>query len=252
MGMVKIISKFNIKNKDGHPLTWAEARAQGRTREWFKNAVVDSVRTICFILIISCLVKMFLIKGWFHIPSGSMEGTLQVNDKVLVNVAGTYIQGIKRGDVVVFKDSQGWMPKKEHEINPINDGLVFLNILPDTSVNYIVKRVIGLPGDTVESDGEGKIRVNGVEITEPYVSADSKPSRISFKVTVPDGKYFMMGDHRNNSADSRFHISDGKTFIPREDIIGSVFVVVYPSDHFKFLDGDHKVFHDVPEPVIQR
>ncbi len=122
-------------------------------------------------------------------------------------------------------------------------------ILPDTSSNFLVKRVIGTPGDVVESDGNGKIKVNGVEITEPYLYPGNPPSEMPFKVTVPAGKYFVMGDHRSNSADSRYHISDGTAFISKDDVQGNVFVVAWPLNHFGLLQDQSSVFSSVPEPT---
>ena len=169
---------------------------------------------ILYALVIAFLVKTFLLRG-FYIPSGSMEQTLQVNDRVFINVAGSYFSEPKRGDVIVFKDSQGWIPSTQKTSSPLKDALSFAGILPDTSSNFLVKRVIGTPGDVVESDGNGKIKVNGVEITEPYLYPGNPPSEMPFKVTVPAGKYFVMGDHRSNSADSRYHIATAPRSSPR-------------------------------------
>ena len=235
------------RKKEKQALTLKQAQAEGRVSEWAWTQVRETGTIILYALIIAFVIKTFLIRG-FYIPSGSMENTLQVNDRVFINVAGSYFNDPKRGDVVVFKDSQGWIPSGQKSSNPISDGLTFVGILPDTSSNYLVKRVIGLPGDTVESDGSGKIKVNGVEITEPYLHPGSNPSDIPFKVTVPEGKYFMMGDHRDNSADSRFHIADGHAFIPRDDIAGTVFVIAWPLNHFGMLDDEKRVFDSVPNP----
>ena len=235
------------RKKEKQALTLKQAQAEGRVSEWAWTQVREAGTIILYALIIAFVIKTFLIRG-FYIPSGSMENTLQVNDRVFINVAGSYFNDPKRGDVVVFKDSQGWIPSGQKSSNPISDGLTFVGILPDTSSNYLVKRVIGLPGDTVESDGSGKIKVNGVEITEPYLHPGSNPSDIPFKVTVPEGKYFMMGDHRDNSADSRFHIADGHAFIPRDDIAGTVFVIAWPLNHFGMLEDEKKVFDSVPNP----
>ena len=235
------------RKKEKQALTLKQAQAEGRVSEWAWTQVRETGTIILYALIIAFVIKTFLIRG-FYIPSGSMENTLQVNDRVFINVAGSYFNDPKRGDVVVFKDSQGWIPSGQKSSNPISDGLTFVGILPDTSSNYLVKRVIGLPGDTVESDGSGKIKVNGIEITEPYLHPGSNPSDIPFKVTVPEGKYFMMGDHRDNSADSRFHIADGHAFIPRDDIAGTVFVIAWPLNHFGMLDDEKKVFDSVPNP----
>ena len=236
------------KRAEQAELTYSQAQEEGRLGEWLWVQAREGGTVILYALVIAFLVKTFLLRG-FYIPSGSMEQTLQVNDRVFINVAGSYFNEPKRGDVIVFKDSQGWIPSTQKTSNPLKDGLSFVGILPDTSSNYLVKRVIGTPGDVVESDGTGKIKVNGVEITEPYLYPGNQPSELAFKVTVPAGKYFVMGDHRSNSADSRYHISDGTAFISKDDVQGNVFVVAWPLNHFGLLQDQSSVFSSVPEPT---
>lgn len=236
------------KRAEQAELTYSQAQEEGRLGEWFWVQAREGGTVILYALVIAFLVKTFLLRG-FYIPSGSMEQTLQVNDRVFINVAGSYFSEPKRGDVIVFKDSQGWIPSTQKTSNPLKDGLSFVGILPDTSLNFLVKRVIGTPGDVVESDGTGKIKVNGVEITEPYLYPGNPPSEVPFKVTVPAGKYFVMGDHRSNSADSRYHISDGTAFISKDDVQGNVFVVAWPLNHFGLLTDESSVFSSVPAPT---
>lgn len=236
------------KRAEQAELTYSQAKEEGRLGEWFWVQAREGGTVILYALVIAFLVKTFLLRG-FYIPSGSMEQTLQVNDRVFINVAGSYFSEPKRGDVIVFKDSQGWIPSTQKTSSPLKDALSFAGILPDTSSNFLVKRVIGTPGDVVESDGTGKIKVNGVEITEPYLYPGNPPSEVPFKVTVPAGKYFVMGDHRSNSADSRYHISDGTAFISKDDVQGNVFVVAWPLNHFGLLQDESSVFSSVPAPT---
>ena len=236
------------KRAEQAELTYSQAQEEGRLGEWLWVQAREGGTVILYALVIAFLVKTFLLRG-FYIPSGSMEQTLQVNDRVFINVAGSYFSEPKRGDVIVFKDSQGWIPSTQKTSNPLKDGLSFVGILPDTSSNFLVKRVIGTPGDVVEGDGTGKIKVNGVEITEPYLYPGNPPSEVPFKVTVPAGKYFVMGDHRSNSADSRYHISDGTAFISKDDVQGNVFVVAWPLNHFGLLQDQSSVFSSIPEPT---
>ena len=236
------------KRAEQAELTYSQAQEEGRLGEWLWVQVREGGTVILYALVIAFLVKTFLLRG-FYIPSGSMEQTLQVNDRVFINVAGSYFSEPKRGDVIVFKDSQGWIPSNQKTSSPLKDALSFAGILPDTSGNFLVKRVIGTPGDVVESDGNGKIKVNGVEITEPYLYPGNPPSEMPFKVTVPAGKYFVMGDHRSNSADSRYHISDGTAFISKDDVQGNVFVVAWPLNHFGLLQDQSSVFSSIPEPT---
>ena len=236
------------KRAEQAELTYSQAQEEGRLGEWLWVQAREGGTVILYALVIAFLVKTFLLRG-FYIPSGSMEQTLQVNDRVFINVAGSYFSEPKRGDVIVFKDSQGWIPSAQKSSSPLKDALSFAGILPDTSSNFLVKRVIGTPGDVVESDGTGKIKVNGVEITEPYLYPGNPPSEVPFKVTVPAGKYFVMGDHRSNSADSRYHISDGTAFISKDDVQGNVFVVAWPLNHFGLLQDQSSVFSSIPEPT---
>ncbi|WP_368885715.1 signal peptidase I [Rothia mucilaginosa] len=236
------------KRAEQAELTYSQAQEEGRLGEWFWVQAREGGTVILYALVIAFLVKTFLLRG-FYIPSGSMEQTLQVNDRVFINVAGSYFSEPKRGDVIVFKDSQGWIPSTQKTSSPLKDALSFAGILPDTSSNFLVKRVIGTPGDVVESDGNGKIKVNGVEINEPYLYPGNTPSEVPFKVTVPAGKYFVMGDHRSNSADSRYHISDGTAFISKDDVQGNVFVVAWPLNHFGLLTDESSVFSSVPAPT---
>ena len=235
------------KRAEQAELTYSQAQEEGRLGEWLWVQAREGGTVILYALVIAFLVKTFLLRG-FYIPSGSMEQTLQVNDRVFINVAGSYFSDPKRGDVIVFKDSQGWIPSTQKTSSPLKDALSFAGILPDTSSNFLVKRVIGTPGDVVESDGNGKIKVNGVEITEPYLYPGNPPSEMPFKVTVPAGKYFVMGDHRSNSADSRYHISDGTAFISKDDVQGNVFVVAWPLNHFGLLQDQSSVFSSIPAP----
>ena len=236
------------KRAEQAELTYSQAQEEGRLGEWLWVQAREGGTVILYALVIAFLVKTFLLRG-FYIPSGSMEQTLQVNDRVFINVAGSYFSEPKRGDVIVFKDSQGWIPSTQKTSSPLKDALSFAGILPDTSSNFLVKRVIGTPGDVVESDGNGKIKVNGVEINEPYLYPGNQPSELAFKVTVPAGKYFVMGDHRSNSADSRYHISDGTAFISKDDVQGNVFVVAWPLNHFGLLQDQSSVFSSIPAPT---
>ena len=170
-------------------------------------------------LVLSIIVKTFFIQ-FFYIPSGSMENTLQVNDRVGVNKLGALFSDIKRGEVVVFRDPANWLSPNYDDTSGfrkvIKDSLVFVGVLPDPSKQYLIKRVIGVGGDKVRCCGkDGKIEVNGVSINEPYIYEGDKPSDSEFEVEVPQGFIWVMGDHRGASADSRFHTDDpNKGMVP--------------------------------------
>ena len=192
-------------------------------------------------LVVSIIVKTFFIH-FFFIPSGSMENTLQVGDRIAVNKFGSYFGEIKRGEVAVFRDPAGWLGTPSESADPkiiqsIKSGLVTVGVLPDPAKQYLIKRVIGVGGDTVTCcDKKGFLTVNGTSVTEPYIYTGDKPSDTDFKVTVPKGFIWVMGDHRGASADSRFHTDDiHKGMVPLSSVVGRATVVVWPFNHLKFL-----------------
>lgn len=192
-------------------------------------------------LVLSMIVKTFLVQ-FFYIPSGSMENTLQINDRVGVNKFGALFSDIKRGEVVVFRDPAEWLATPTDEstgiAKVIKESLVFVGILPDPSKQYLIKRVIGVGGDTVRCcNADGKIEVNGVAVTEPYIYAGDKPSDSDFNVTIPQGFIWVMGDHRGASADSRFHTDDpNKGMVPLDKVTGRALFVIWPIQRAKVLD----------------
>ena len=192
-------------------------------------------------LVLSILVKTFLVQ-FFYIPSGSMENTLQVNDRVGVNKLGALFSDIKRGEVVVFRDPASWLSTPYDDSKGISkvvkDALVFVGVLPDPAKQYLIKRVIGVSGDRVFccSTG-GKLEVNGLEVDEPYIYAGNKPSDSTFDVTVPKGFIWVMGDHRGASADSRFHTDDpNKGMVPLDKVTGRALFVIWPLKNMGVLE----------------
>ena len=185
-------------------------------------------------LAVSLLIKTFLVQ-FFYIPSGSMENTLQIKDRVAVNKLPFIGNNIKRGDVVVFRDPANWLPEvdatsENRYINLIREGLIAVGVVPNPAKQFLVKRVIGLPGDKVECCSKaGKLIINGKEANEPYIFAGNKPSETQFNITVPAGKIWVMGDHRGASADSRYHQDDvNNGAVPLSKVTGRVMAKIWP------------------------
>jgi signal peptidase I len=196
-------------------------------------------------LVVSVVVKTFFIH-FFYIPSGSMQNTLQIGDRIAVNKFANFFSDIKRGEVVVFRDPANWLGAAPVNTSTgpaewIKTGLVDVGVLPDPAKQYLIKRVIGVSGDHVVCcDVKGRLQVNGVSINEPYIFAGNKPSDSAFNVTVPQGFIWVMGDHRGASADSRFHTDDvHKGMVPLSDVVGRAEFVVWPFNHMTFLSVGH-------------
>lgn len=205
---------------------------------------------------LAVLIRTFLLQA-FYIPSGSMEHTLDIGDKVVVNKIIYDVRDPQRGEVIVFRGTDKWAP--EHQ-EPSDSGFFgsvgaffgdLIGLSPPGEKDFI-KRVVGLPGDTVSCcDPKGRVFVNGVAIDEPYIydnsPLDAPPSgeecrgRSFDPVVVPAGQVFVMGDHRGVSQDSR---CQGP--VPVDNIIGRAFLVVWPASRLNTLPAA-ETFDKVPD-----
>lgn len=212
-------------------------------------------------ILVSFLVKTFLIRSFF-IPSASMEQTLMIDDRVIVNELVPHAVAVEHGDIVVFKDPGGWLPARPPvEVTGIQAGtewvLSLFGLASPDSNDHLIKRVIGLPGDTVQCcSADGKIIVNGVPITEPYITipaGETKASAIDFNVTVPESSLFVMGDNRYNSKDSRYNTDKpGGGFVGMDNVVGRAFVLSWPMSHWGWLSNYPEVFADVPDATVSK
>jgi len=228
---------------------------RGKLRGW-RAFLRDVALILVAAIVISFLIKTFLIRS-FYIPSPSMEQTLLVNDRIIVNQLTPALMPIERGDIVVFRDPGGWLdPEPQPEQNPVVEALDWvLSVIgltaPDSN-DHLIKRVIGLPGDVVACCNEfGQMTVNGVPLEEPYIvlpDGVTKVSRDDFSVTVPEGSLWVMGDNRYNSADSRYNQeSPGKGFVPFDHVVGRAILISWPIDRWTWLDNYPIVFSGVGE-----
>jgi signal peptidase I len=189
--------------------------------------------------VLTLLVKAFVVQV-YRIPSGSMENTLQVGDRVLVNKVVYHVRGIARGDIIVFSGQDSWGPDAPP---PSSDPVVriFDDVLSGIGLQnnqtYYIKRVIGLPGDHVACCTDGKVAVNGVPLSEgSYVYPGNPPSSVKFSEVVPSGHLWVMGDHRSDSEDSRYNTGDpGGGAIPENQVVGRAFLIIWPPSQIRDL-----------------
>ena len=179
------------------------------------RSLVEWVVVIAIALVVALGIRQYVFQP-FWIPSGSMEDTLSVGDRVLVNKASYRFHGVRRGDVVVFEQPESW-PLAEN-------------------VKDLIKRVIAIPGDEVFIT-ECAVWLNGQKLIEPYV--DGKCTEPAESVVDPDGDgrfvvpekmLFVMGDNRTGSTDSRYN-----GFVPESDVVGRAFVVIWPAGNWRWL-----------------
>ncbi|WP_329540287.1 signal peptidase I [Streptomyces sp. NBC_01220] len=190
-------------------------------------------------LVLALLIKTFLVQA-FSIPSDSMQDTLQRGDRVLVDKLTPWFGSEpERGEVVVFHDPAAWLAgEPTPESNVVQDFLSFIGLMPSAEEKDLIKRTIAVGGDTVECAKGGPVEVNGKALDEPYIfpgdsACDDKPFG---PFTVPEGKIWVMGDHRQDSSDSRYHTDDvTKGFVPVDDVVGRAVVVAWPVDRWAVL-----------------
>jgi signal peptidase I len=187
-------------------------------------------------ILVAVLVRAFVLQT-FYIPSPSMEHTLNVLDRVLVNKLVYDFRDPKRGEIIVFEAPKDWQSGTEDE--------------------DFIKRIIGTPGDHVEfKSSVGKIEINGVPLDEPYIFKDSDgtqdaPADGDFEITVPANRLWVMGDHRSASGDSLEHYQDTKDVaeatIPEDSVVGRAFTVFWPVNRATWLSVPSG-FDAIPDP----
>lgn len=229
-----------------------------KRRRGFWIFLRDVLVIIVIAALVSFLVKTFVVRS-FYIPSASMEKTLMVKDRILVDELTPRWSGYQRGDVVVFQDPGGWLPATIQApagpplIEAFDDLLTSIGLSASDSEDHLVKRIIGVGGDHVICcNSFGQVEINGAPIDESsYLNlpeGDTQASNEPFDVTVPDGSLWLLGDNRDRSQDARAHqgLPSGG-FVPLENVVGKAFLTTWPLGRIGTIDGHHEVFIGVPE-----
>jgi signal peptidase I len=223
----------------------AAKKARGARSFWRELPVLFVIA-----LVIALLIKSFVVQA-FYIPSSSMENTLNIGDKVLVNKLVYHFRPIEPGDIVVFNGAGSWdpvPPSGQGSSNPLGRlydvtlGGIYHSILglfgTAPGQEDFIKRVVGVPGDRVACcNARGDVTVNGVPLQEQsYLYPGNVPSTTRFSITVAGGRLWVMGDHRAVSYDSRGHTMDpGDGTIPESMVIGRAFMIAWPPGRWRVL-----------------
>ena len=204
-----------------------------------KNFWRELLTIVVAAAVLTLLVKAFVVQV-YRIPSASMENTLQIGDRVLVNKVVYHVRDIARGDIIVFSGQDSWgpdapPPSSDPVVRIFDDVLSGIGL--QNSQTYYIKRVIGLPGDHVACCTDGKVTVNGVPLSEEsYLYPGNPPSTVKFNEMVPAGHVWVMGDHRSDSDDSRYHPGDpGGGAIPESQVVGRAFLIIWPPSQVRDL-----------------
>jgi signal peptidase I len=212
------------------------ARRARRKRSFWREFPI----LVVVALLLAVVIKTYAIQAFF-IPSGSMENTLEINDRVLVNKLVYDVRGIHRGDIVVFNGDGSWdpgtPPRDTNFVVKFAQGFASMFGFGHPG-DILIKRVIGLPGDRVACcDAQGRVTVNGVPLTEQsYLYPGDAPSEIRFNIVVQPGRLWVMGDHRLISDDSRNHLGEpGGGTVPENAVIGRAFVIIWPISRWRIL-----------------
>ncbi|WP_373292066.1 signal peptidase I [Streptomyces daqingensis] len=210
----------------------------GRQRSFWRELPL----LIGIALVLALLIKTFLVQA-FSIPSNSMQNTLQVGDRVLVDKLTPWFGSEpERGEIVVFHDPGGWLsespvPQPSGVGGAVQETLSFVGLMPSAAEQDLIKRVIAVGGDTVQCSRGGQVEVNGKPLDETYLFPGNTPcdDKPFGPVKVPEGRLWMMGDHRQDSLDSRFHQKLDAGTVPADQVVGRAVLVAWPLTRWSTL-----------------
>ncbi|MBP0456271.1 signal peptidase I [Streptomyces montanisoli] len=225
---------------DGEKHSHGGRRAKSRQPKQQRSFWKELPLLVIIALALALVIKTFLVQA-FSIPSQSMQDTLQVGDRVLVDKLTPWFGAEpQRGEVVVFHDPGGWLEgEPTPQQNVLQKGLSFIGLMPSAEEKDLIKRVIAVGGDTVSCKKGGKVMVNGHALNEKnYIYPGNTPcDDMPFgPIKIPKGRIWVMGDHRQDSSDSRYHQNlPGNGTVSTNEVVGRAFSVAWPVNRWDFL-----------------
>lgn len=215
------VPQRSVRPADLFPDQREAVRAEDPPRSPATHRQHDLAVLVVVALVLAFLIKTLLVQAYF-IPSGSMIPTLHVGDRVLVEKISYRLAEPARGDVIVFR--RPGAQRRTGLVAGIRSFFEGLGLAqPDEEID-LIKRIVGLPGERLEIT-DGVVHVEGRALDEPYLLPDQRDFP---EIRVPEGHYYMLGDNRGNSDDSRYSLGT----VPRDHVVGRAFVILWPPTRF--------------------